>query len=136
MIVSSMLHRGSVPVRATGGRADDLGPVPTPRPASCATSWALDRTYDAGRLHADLAAFTSTGAALGYVAPMADHLAPDGREDVVRKLVMLADAFGPQATPAATAAVDEIAAALQLSPAHVAGIRQQVLAGRPGGGAA
>ena len=37
---------------------------------------------------------------------------------------------------AATAAVDEIAAALQLSPAHVAGIRQQVLAGRPGGGAA
>jgi hypothetical protein len=95
---------------------------------------ALDPTYDVRRLHADLAAFTSNGAALGYVAPLAGHLAPDGREDVIRKLVVLSDGFGPEAAPAAAQAVDAIAAALQMSPAHVAGIRQQVLAWRPGGG--
>ena len=58
----------------------------------------------------------------------------DGREDFVRRLVLLGARLSP--TDRLREPVSALAAELQLSLAHVAGIREQVEAGMRTGGLA
>ena len=90
--------------------------------------------YDENQLRADVNAFADRQTALGYLAPLATSMSIDGREDFVRRLV----ALGVRLSPAdrMLEPVSAMAATLQLSPAHVAGIREQVEAGMRAGGIA
>lgn len=82
----------------------------------------------------DVAAFAGDGGALRYVAPIAEHLSPEGAEDVVRRLVQLGVQVAPASHPGVDGALGAIAQALRISPAHLAGIRAQVGADRSAGG--
>lgn len=90
---------------------------------------------DPAGVRRDVDAFAADGGALQYVAPIAEHLSPEGAEDVVRRLVMLGAQSAPAPHVGVDGALDAIAQALRISPTHLAGIRAQVGAGRPAGGA-
>ncbi|GAA3803801.1 zinc-ribbon domain-containing protein [Cellulomonas soli] len=89
-------------------------------------------TYDEARLLVDIAAFTDRATAQRYVATAARHLSPAGREDFARRLLGLAEAWGPDGAPVTDPPIDALAAALELSPAHLAGIRQHASTGSTG----
>ena len=63
-----------------------------------------------------------------YVAPLADGLAPAGRERFLSDVVRVAGSDGPL-TADQRAVVDECGRALELSPAHVTGIVAIIVSG-------
>ena len=76
--------------------------------------------YDDATLTTDLPALEPAHAAQ-YVAPLADGLAPAGRERFLSDVVRVAAADGA-ITAEQRAVIDECGRALELSPAHVTGI--------------
>ncbi|WP_448630078.1 hypothetical protein [Cellulomonas soli] len=94
--------------------------------------------YTEARLLVDVQAFADRATAQRYVSTVAPSLSPAGREDFARRLLTLAEAWGSGGAALTAAPVDALTGALELSPAHLAGIRQQAAAGRTGlpGGAA
>lgn len=112
---------------------------PTPEVVALACAALRDRPgvaqrYDEHRLRADVNAFADRRTALTYVAPLAGTMSIDGREDFVRRLVLLGARLSP--TDRLREPVSAVAAELQLSPAHVAGIREHVESGMRTGGPA
>jgi hypothetical protein len=102
--------------------------------AALADRAGVAQPYDENRLRADVAAFADQQTALHYLAPLATTMSIDGREDFVRRLVVL----GAQLAPAdrMNEPIAAMASELQLSAAHLAGIREQVQAWSQTGGPA
>jgi hypothetical protein len=90
--------------------------------------------YDERLLRTDVAAFADRATALRFLDPLATSMSIDGREDFVRRLVLFSRLLAPSDTLAEPVAA--MAAELQLSPAHLAGIRERAIAGTEAGGPA
>lgn len=80
--------------------------------------------YDAESLRSDAAAFTDAQVALHYVSGVAPHLSLAGKEDFVRRLLALAPSSATGTRLAS--ATEAVAGAVDLSPAHLAGVRAQL----------
>ncbi|MCV2393121.1 zinc ribbon domain-containing protein [Actinotalea sp. M2MS4P-6] len=89
--------------------------------------------YDGEALSADVSFFADPGAVAAYLRPIAAEMTIEGREEFLRRMIVLVARL-PHAGPSAGLAIEHVAAALAVSPAHLAGIRQHVQSGAPAAG--
>lgn len=82
--------------------------------------------YDRQNLHRDVQAFARPDAAAEYVRPLAQQMTVEGREELLRRVIVLADQL-PSRVDVMPQAIDAFAEALGITPAHLAGIRATAL---------
>ena len=126
-------HQLGLAQRAMVAHLAGLAPVVTGEVADVAvqalsSAAGVQPGYDRGRLDADVRAFASPDVMAEHLRPLAGLMNPEGREELVRRAVVLAEQV-PGRPEAVTAAVDRIAAELAITPAHLAGIRATALRG-------
>lgn len=89
--------------------------------------------YDRDAFHVDVQAFASTEGAATYLRPLSEAMTVEGREDLLRRVAHLVNEL-PNRVPEMDRAVELFAGALDISPAHLLGIRQSVALGSPAPG--
>lgn len=86
--------------------------------------------YDRQALHVDMQAFASADGAATYLRPLAEAITIEGREAFLRRMSSLVGEL-PHRVPEMDRAIELFAGALDISPAHLLGIRQSVAQGSP-----
>lgn len=89
--------------------------------------------YDRNALHADIRVFTGTEASAAYLRPLAGAMTVEGREAFLRRAAHVAATL-PGKGPDMDRALESYALALDISQAHLLGIRQSVLESTPAPG--
>lgn len=84
--------------------------------------------YDKDALRVDVQAFASTDGAATYLRPLAEAITIEGREAFLRRISVLIGEL-PRRVPEMDRAIELFAGALDISPAHLVGIRQSVAQG-------
>jgi hypothetical protein len=84
--------------------------------------------YDRAAFHVDVRAFASAEAAATYLRPLAETITIEGREAFLRRASHLVGEL-PNRVPEMDRAIELFAGALDISPAHLLGIRQSIAQG-------